>query len=83
MGGGDIVSGQDRLHSADASRVGQEGPTWTTGQRAGVPTEMAERLKTLEREERELRQANEILRKATLILRWRKSTARSTMMAVH
>ena len=35
------------------------------GMRAGVPTEMAERLKALERENRELRQANEILRKAS------------------
>ena len=34
-------------------------------QRAGVPTEMAEKLKALERENRELRQANEILRKAS------------------
>ena len=31
------------------------------GQRAGVPTEMAEKLKALERENRELRQTNEIL----------------------
>ncbi len=36
-----------------------------SGRRAGVPTEMAERLKALERENRELRQANEILRKAS------------------
>ena len=35
------------------------------GRRAGVPSEMAERLKALERENRELRQANEILRKAS------------------
>ena len=35
------------------------------GRRAGVPTELAERLKALERENRELRQANEILRKAS------------------
>jgi len=35
------------------------------GKRAGVPTDMAERLKALERENRELRQANEILRKAS------------------
>ena len=35
------------------------------GQRAGVPTEVADRLKALERENRELRQANEILRKAS------------------
>ncbi|MCK1397006.1 IS3 family transposase [Bradyrhizobium sp. 4] len=36
-----------------------------SGQRAGVPIEMAEKLKALERENRELRQANEILRKAS------------------
>ena len=35
-----------------------------SGKRAGVPTDMAEKLKALERENRELRQANEILRKA-------------------
>ena len=33
-----------------------------SGQRAGVPTDMADKLKALERENRELRQANEILR---------------------
>jgi len=36
-----------------------------SGQRAGVPADTAERLKALERENRELRQANEILRKAS------------------
>ena len=35
------------------------------GKRAGVSTETAERLKALGREVRELRQANEILRKAS------------------
>ena len=35
------------------------------GRRAGVPSEVAEKLKALERENRELRQANEILRKAS------------------
>ena len=35
------------------------------GDRAGVTTEMAERMKALERENRELKQANEILRKAS------------------
>ena len=39
--------------------------TVDSGQRAGVPTEVADRLKALERENRELRQANEILRKAS------------------
>ena len=36
-----------------------------TGQRAGVTTDERERLKVLERENRELRRANEILRKAS------------------
>jgi transposase-like protein len=36
-----------------------------SGQRAGIPTEIAEKMKSLERENRELRQANEILRKAS------------------
>ena len=35
------------------------------GQRAGLTTDERERLKALERENRELRQANEILRKAS------------------
>ena len=35
------------------------------GARAGVPAETAEKMKALERENRELRQANEILRKAS------------------
>lgn len=35
------------------------------GSRAGVSTDLAEKMKALERENRELRQANEILRKAS------------------
>jgi len=35
------------------------------GRRGGVTTEMAEKMKALEREVRELKQANEILRKAS------------------
>jgi len=35
------------------------------GQRLGTTTEERERIRTLEREVRELRQANEILRKAS------------------
>ena len=35
-----------------------------SGKRASVTTDMAEKMKALERENRELRQANEILRKA-------------------
>ncbi len=52
------------------------------GQRAGVPTEMAEQLKALERENRELRQANEILRKASAYFATADfSTAGSAMIA--
>ncbi|WP_443027152.1 IS3 family transposase [Sphingomonas sp. LB3N6] len=36
-----------------------------SGKRAGVPAEVADKVKALEREVRELRQANEILRKAS------------------
>jgi transposase len=36
-----------------------------SGKRAGVTTDLAEKMKALERENRELRQANEILRKAS------------------
>ena len=35
------------------------------GKRAGLSTEMADKMKALERENRELRQANDILRKAS------------------
>jgi transposase len=45
-----------------------------SGQRAGIPTEMAEKMKALERENRELRQANEILRKASAYYRGRFGT---------
>lgn len=57
-----------------AAKIGCTGQTlneWVkkaeidAGRRAGVPSEMAERMKALEREVRELRQANEILRKAS------------------
>ena len=36
-----------------------------SGRRAGISSDVAEKLKALERENRELRQANEILRKAS------------------
>ena len=36
-----------------------------SGKRAGLPSDMAEKIKALERENRQLRQANEILRKAS------------------
>ena len=39
-----------------------------SGVRAGVPSDVADRMQALERENRELRQANEILRKASAYL---------------
>jgi transposase-like protein len=36
-----------------------------SGKRGGVPTDVSAKLKALERENKELRQANEILRKAS------------------
>jgi transposase len=57
-----------------AAKIGCSGETlrgWVRqaerdrGQRDGMTTETRERLKALERENRELRQANEILRKAS------------------
>ena len=36
-----------------------------SGRRAGLPTDLADKLKALERENRERRQANEILREAS------------------
>ena len=36
-----------------------------SGRRPGIATDVADKLKALERENRELRQANEILRKAS------------------
>lgn len=38
-----------------------------SGRRAGIRTEVAERMKALDRENRELRQANEIRRKASAV----------------
>jgi hypothetical protein len=54
----------DRVTAAYERLVSTQ-PNMNSGKRAGVPTDMAEKLKALERENRELRQANEILRKAS------------------
>lgn len=57
-----------------AAKIGCAGQTlheWVkkaevnSGMRTGVPSDVADRMKVLERENRELRQANEILRKAS------------------
>ena len=50
MGCDDIDSSQDRLHSGDAAQVGPTGQ----GRRAGLTTDERQRLKELERENREL-----------------------------
>ena len=50
------ASGKDWLHGADAERVGKKAEVGS-GKRPGMPSDVAERLKALERENRELRQA--------------------------
>ena len=60
MGCDDIDSSQDRLHSGDAAQAERD-----QGRRAGLTTDERQRLKELERENRELKQTNEILRKAS------------------
>ena len=71
--GGDHASQWAAIGSI-AAKIGCTGQTlneWVkksevdAGKRAGMPTDMAAKLKALERENRELRQANEILRKAS------------------
>ena len=57
MGGAGVGVGQDRLYGRDAEI--------DSGVRPGVTTDMAARVKELEREVRELKQANEILKKAS------------------
>lgn len=46
-----------------------------SGKRAGLPSDVAARMKEMERENRELSQANEILRKASAYFAMRSSTA--------
>ena len=57
-----------------SSKMGCSAPTlheWikkqdiNAGKRAGIPTEVSDKVKALERENKELRQVNEILRKAS------------------
>ena len=64
MGGDRVDCGEDRLHGGDAAELGRQAER-DTGQRAGLTSDERARLKALERENRELRQANEILRKAS------------------
>ena len=64
MGCDRLDRGQDRLHSTDPVELGSAGRA-RPGQRPGASTDERERIKALEWENRELRQANEILRKAS------------------
>ena len=64
MGGNRIDRGEDRLRGRDAAKLGSPGGR-NSGARPGATTDDRERIKALERENRELRQANEILRKAS------------------
>ena len=64
MGGDQLDRGEDRLQSRDAAGLIRQAER-DQGKRPGPTTDEQERIKTLEREVRELRQANEILRKAS------------------
>jgi transposase len=64
MGGDQLDCGQDRLHGRDLAELGPASRAGS-GLRGGPTTEDSARIKALERENRELRQANEILRKAS------------------
>ena len=59
--------GQDRLYGTNADEWVKKAEL-DNGRRAGVPTDFAAKLKALERENRELRQANEIHSRRPLIL---------------
>jgi len=52
------------VHVRDAAALGAWGGA-DAGRRPGLSTDRAQRLKELERENRELKRANEILRKAS------------------
>ena len=65
MGSDRVDFGEDRLHSETLRRVGEQSRDATRARSPGVTTDDRERMKALERENRELRQANEILRKAS------------------
>ena len=64
MGGDRLDREQDGLHRGDPAQVGS--PTERDhGKRSGLSSSERDRLKELERENRELKRANEILRKAS------------------
>ena len=59
------IAAEDRLRAADAAGLGASEHEVDTGQREGVTTAEAQRIKELEREVKELRRANEILKLAS------------------
>ena len=64
MDGDRLDRGEDRLHGGDLRGWVRQAER-DQGLRAGPTRDDRERIKALEREVRELRQANEILRKAS------------------
>ena len=64
MGGDQFDRGEDWLHGRDPSRLGPPGGAepWVT---PALTSDERDWMKALERENRELRRANEILRKAS------------------
>jgi transposase len=64
VGSDHVNRGQDRLHPETLRRWVRQQER-DTGQRPGATTAEGERVKALEREVRELRKANEILRLAS------------------
>ena len=69
--------------TAETLRKWVRGPERDAGVRPGQKSEEDERLKALERENRELRRANEILRKAAAFSPRRSSTAAGRKGVVH
>ena len=65
MVGHRVDCGEGWVHCGDAAPVGEAERARQRGRRAGVTSDERERLKALERENAELRRANEILRKAS------------------
>ena len=64
MGGDRLDSREDGLYCGDLAQWVRQAER-DQGKRAGVSSSERERLKELERENRELKRANEILRKAS------------------
>jgi transposase len=65
MGGDPLDRGEDRLFGGGASQVGVRQVEVDTGRRGELTTDERAELKALQRENRELRRANEIPKKAS------------------